>query len=303
MNPVAEPPKAKHVRRHAPDFRAPAIDRVLHASDFSAGSRTAFYHALKAALTARAHFTIVFIAGKDASTWTEFPGVREVLTRWGLFKLDRPKSPLVPLGIHVRKVVTQGNPVKSVLDVLDKHPADLIVLSTHTHKRRVKWLKKSIAKPIGPSSARMTLFIPDHVSGFVSAVDGSVALDRILIPVAARPDPQPALYAAARVAVRLKCPRGKFTLLHVGDDAIPPVQFPAVPGWQWNIKRQTGDITRGILDTARKESTDLIVMSTDGRNGFLDALRGSHSERVLRNAPCPLLTVPDESLAGGTSRN
>jgi nucleotide-binding universal stress UspA family protein len=36
-------------------------------------------------------------------------------------------------------------------------------------------------------------------------------------------------------------------------------------------------------------------MSTDGRNGFLDALRGSHSERVLRRTPCPLLAIPAEA--------
>jgi nucleotide-binding universal stress UspA family protein len=36
-------------------------------------------------------------------------------------------------------------------------------------------------------------------------------------------------------------------------------------------------------------------MSTDGRSGFLDALRGSHSERVLRHAPCPLLAIPESS--------
>ncbi|MFN5184436.1 MAG: universal stress protein [Planctomycetota bacterium] len=33
-------------------------------------------------------------------------------------------------------------------------------------------------------------------------------------------------------------------------------------------------------------------MATDGRDGFLDALRGSHSERVLRHAHCPLLIIP-----------
>jgi len=37
-------------------------------------------------------------------------------------------------------------------------------------------------------------------------------------------------------------------------------------------------------------------MATDGRNGFLDALRGSHSERVLRSAPAPLLAVPAGSM-------
>jgi len=37
---------------------------------------------------------------------------------------------------------------------------------------------------------------------------------------------------------------------------------------------------------------DLIVMATDGRNGFLDGLRGSHSERILRYGAAPLLTIP-----------
>jgi len=77
------------------------------------------------------------------------------------------------------------------------------------------------------------------------------------------------------------------------------VNCPEVPGWQWRKVSRTGDVIEGITGTASKEAADLIVMSTDGRNGFLDALRGSHSERVLRNAPCPLLTVPEGSLVAG----
>lgn len=45
---------------------------------------------------------------------------------------------------------------------------------------------------------------------------------------------------------------------------------------------RTGNVIQGIVDTAGQESAGLIVMSTEGRSGFLDALRGSHSERVLR---------------------
>ena len=37
-----------------------------------------------------------------------------------------------------------------------------------------------------------------------------------------------------------------------------------------------GDITQVILQTARGMEADLIVMSTEGRQGFLDALRGSN---------------------------
>jgi hypothetical protein len=48
-------------------------------------------------------------------------------------------------------------------------------------------------------------------------------------------------------------------------------------------------------------ATNLIVMATDGRNGFLDALRGSHSERVLRRTPCPLLAIPAEAAVADAS--
>jgi nucleotide-binding universal stress UspA family protein len=56
-------------------------------------------------------------------------------------------------------------------------------------------------------------------------------------------------------------------------------------------------VIQGIVDAARESDADLVVMSTDGRNGFLDGLRGSHSERVLRQVSAPLLTVPAGALA------
>ena len=61
---------------------------------------------------------------------------------------------------------------------------------------------------------------------------------------------------------------------------------------------KSGNVIDAILETARTEDADLIVMATDGRDGFLDAFRGSHSERVLRQAPCPLLAIPESSYIG-----
>jgi hypothetical protein len=62
-----------------------------------------------------------------------------------------------------------------------------------------------------------------------------------------------------------------------------------------------GNVIEVILGTARQADADLILMSTDGRNGFLDAVRGSHSERILRHAPCPLLAIPESSFAAALS--
>jgi nucleotide-binding universal stress UspA family protein len=53
-----------------------------------------------------------------------------------------------------------------------------------------------------------------------------------------------------------------------------------------------------ILDHAALNSVDLIVMGTHGTSGFQHLLLGSVTEKVLRRAACPVLTVPPR--AAGT---
>ena len=279
------------------DYSVPIIDSILHPSDFSAASEVAFAHALKAALIAKSQLTVMHASPSMTAEWTDFPGVRETLARWGLLPQDSPRAAVPALGIDVRKVIAYDHdPVKSVLAFLERHPADLIVLATHQHEGRSHWLRRSVAAPVARQAGQMTLFIPHGVEGFVSRQDGSVSLQNILIPIAPIPRAQPAIAAAVRLVQRLQCPAGTFTTLFVGapGDA-PAVHCPAVPGWQWNGIVRSGDVIDAIVQMASDMATNLIVMSTDGRHGFLDALRGSHSERVLRRTPCPLLAIPVEA--------
>ena len=46
-----------------------------------------------------------------------------------------------------------------------------------------------------------------------------------------------------------------------------------------------------IIRYARAQNTDLIVMGTHGRGPIAHMLLGSVAERVVRKAPCPVLTV------------
>ena len=46
-----------------------------------------------------------------------------------------------------------------------------------------------------------------------------------------------------------------------------------------------------ILDTAKKQQVDLIIMGTHGRTGLQHVLLGSVAEKVVRLAPCPVLVV------------
>ena len=52
-----------------------------------------------------------------------------------------------------------------------------------------------------------------------------------------------------------------------------------------------------ITMLAEQGGYDLIVMGTHGRRGLLRAMLGSVAERVVRHAPCPVLTIPARSSA------
>jgi nucleotide-binding universal stress UspA family protein len=276
----------------------PIIRTVLHPSDFSEASLAAFAHALKAALISKGKLILIHVSDEDQREWTEFPQVRETLERWKLLPAGSPRSAVAELGIDVAKVIGNApNPVKGVLGFIERYGADLVVLATH--HRGLDWLHHSISEPVARKSGEMTLFVPTGARGFVSLTDGSVSLRNILIPIATTPRPEAAVAGAARLIEQLKCESGKFTLLHVGEEgSAPPVVTPDVPGWTWHSITRQGNVIEVIHETARQADTDLILMSTDGRNGFLDVLRGSHSERVLRHAPCPLLAIPDYSHVG-----
>jgi hypothetical protein len=91
----------------------------------------------------------------------------------------------------------------------------------------------------------------------------------------------------------LGCTDVTFTVLHIG----PSKSFPAVktyPGteWRWKAMLEYGDIEEQIRRATVQCDADLIVMPTQGHHGFLDALRGSTTERIVRRADCPVLAVP-----------
>lgn len=46
-----------------------------------------------------------------------------------------------------------------------------------------------------------------------------------------------------------------------------------------------------IIETAKSEGVDLIIMGTHGRKGLERAIFGSVCDKVVRFAPCPVLTI------------
>ena len=277
----------------------PLVRSVFHPSDFSAASENAFAHALAVSLLRKTDLTILHAEEKRkfaAEEWTQFPAVRTILERWGVLEAGKPHSALLKeLSIHLRQVnLLSRNPLRTIMDYLVSNPTDLIVLATEGREGLARWMRRSLAEQVARKSKTMTLFVPKAVRGFVSLDDGTISMRNILIPVSDDPNPQAALVMAARAARLADGGTVKISLLRVGGQgSMPAMELPNDPHWTWETIHQQGEIDEEILKAANELTADMIVMVTKGHDGILDALRGSTTEKIVRQAPCPVLAVPD----------
>jgi len=194
--------------------------------------------------------------------------------------------------LHIQIITAYHNdPSAPILRYLERYPADLIVLATH--QLGGKPFFQSVAEPLARKSGAMTLFIPPSPAGWVNLEDGSLRLASVLMPIDQTPHPQWAIHMMTGLAQSLKCASLVTTLLHVGRaEGIPDVDLDPQPGWVWETTNRKGNVVQTILDYERELEADLIVMPTQGHQGFLDALRGSTTEQIVREAKCPVLAIP-----------
>ncbi len=118
----------------------------------------------------------------------------------------------------------------------------------------------------------------------------------------------------AEIALRYACEIGDrfeaaLHILHVVKESVPYERYQfqgdeetrrkieELPGVLWDQKLQiTRNVRTGppffeIICEAKDKSIDLIVMGTHGHGPLRHMLIGSVSERVVRRAPCPVLTI------------
>lgn len=137
---------------------------------------------------------------------------------------------------------------------------------------------------------------------------------RILVPVDFSDPSRAALETAIEIAG--KWPGSSITVLHVygvpvyayvEGTVLPPQILSEIAGAaQDAVAKLCGEYAdRGvtlrpvselgtpmdIVRRAEEDKIDLIVIGTHGRTGLPHVLLGSVAERVVRHAPCPVLTV------------
>lgn len=100
---------------------------------------------------------------------------------------------------------------------------------------------------------------------------------------------EPAL-SAATLAPFDRETLGRELLAFVGETV------KATPAPQLVVR--SGPAAATILEYAAENNVDLVVLGTHGRTGFERFMLGSVTEKVVRKAPCPVLTVPRRAADG-----
>ena len=268
----------------------PFVKSIFHPSDFSEASEVAFAHALAIALLRQTQLVVMHARRGEREDWSQFPAVRKTLARWRMLEAGSlPSEVFEKLAVRVTKVSTKGDPVRASMRQIEKQKPDLVVLATRGRRGLPLWLKPSVSQAIARRTDAMTLFVPRGCRGIVS-LGGVVDLRRILLPVDHKPDPREVVVRATRAAEALGDECVEIVLLHVNGTEFPGFDRPQGKAWVWKELRREGDVVKTILNAA--EDADLIVMATEGEQGIIDAMRGSVTERVVRDAPCPVLAVP-----------
>ncbi len=281
------------------DVATQTMTSVFHPTDFSASSDIAFRHALKIAVENQSMFSVMHVASMiadDGPAWSEFPQIRETLEQWALLPKGSPKEAVADkLGLKVKKVESGSSaPLAAMAGFLEKEPADLIVLSTEGREGLPRWFNPSVSESLARKSKIKTLFVPNGAKGFVSPDRGDVRLERVLIPVDQSPAPEMAVDAADMFLRSIDAKPSKIEILYVGSEGdMPDINtLTSYPDCSVERTVRQGNPIDEIIKAADHSKADLIVMTTAGHEGFLDALRGSTTEQVLRQAPCPVLAIP-----------
>jgi nucleotide-binding universal stress UspA family protein len=272
----------------------PFAPGILHPTDFSEASRVAFAHALAIAIARKAKLTVLNVESDmpTVEDWQRFPSVRGTLEAWGLLEKGSERADVFDkLQVKIKKVaVDDADPVDAISDYLAEHPNDLLVVATEQRDGLPRFMHGSVGHRAARHSGIDALFVPEGSAGFVCPDDGTLSLERILVPIDHTPDPTAALEAASRAAYWLGTHPVEIHLMHVGTE-MPSVALPFPEKTQeWTVARslRQGDPVEQILAAAKELPAQLVLMATDGRDNFLDVFRGSHAERVVRGASCPV---------------
>jgi len=290
--------------------------KILHPTDFSPVALHAFDQAVALSIQYGAELKLLHaVVIYDYDTSAIDKGMQKLNEAYELLRSElknQLKQTLensdLPSDRGTLKIKRGFGAGKVIIDSAREMAADLIVMGTHGHSPIRHFFLGSVAE-------KVMRYAPCPVMVLGKMEDAPARFDNILLPV----DFSETSHCVANLAVSMaKQHRARLHLLHVYQDIVPSVyqgtSFTAFT-WDPSLRKRgeeslqrfmerhqedgvetvphlgEGHVHREIVNLSNRESIDLIVMGMSGLTGVSQYLLGSTTDRVLRRADVPVLTV------------
>ena len=283
------------------------IKRILCPTDLTAESDEALRYALALARAYEARLVAFHCQQTNDDSELDQSEVKELFEQ----ALFRYLGPAELAAIDWQRVVEPGNdPGTAISDYAAEHGVDLIVMRSRRRPHRAALLG-STAEAVCRSAPCPVLVMHSDQRDWVNGASHEITIQRVLVAYDFSNDSELALKSGLSFSQEYQA---ELHLLHV----LPPSSleesevswFPlgkedayhkaarrlqkAVPAEAhlWcEIKHAVceGQAYREILNYAEKNAIDLICIGAHGAGFASRALFGSNVDRVLRQAPCPVL--------------
>lgn len=257
-------------------------------------------------------------------------GVRRAQAAWAdaaQAELDEAAQAHDELGVTVERSVVTGEPDEEIVAAAGRRGADLIAMASHGRGAIGRAIFGSVADRVARTATVPVLIVraPDEDARHVATIT------RLLVPLDGSEIAERALPVAIDLARRLKIP------MHVVRAIDPVTTIPVARGVYGAVPTVSAEITDRLWQEAEAEAQatvadaltrlraegivasgavlngspffaiseitqqgDLIVLTSHGHGGVRRWLLGSVAEKLVREAPVPVLLVPAAERAEGT---
>jgi nucleotide-binding universal stress UspA family protein len=296
---------------------------ILFPTDFSAHAHAALKYAAGFARNGRGRVLLLNVQDSNVpANLLTLPDYvfEEQQNNWLLELRSRAKELLAdPLldRIEVEPVFVDGDPATEVGRVAFEQAVDLITVATRDRNRFARAFGKSIAEDIVAAAPCAVLTIRPPQRDFVEHPGGKtqIRLNRVLLATNFRPSSAGAAQLATSISNHLGAEL--HAVYVIGDyfeqisSIFPEGGLAALTRFQSHVQERMSQLARAsgskaathiaegrpyqeIVKLAVSLDADLIVLGTAVHGSLFgnNQVLGSEIERVIRNAPCPVLCVP-----------
>lgn len=272
------------------------LQRIVVPTDFSTSSDMAFSFAVHLARAASAEIHLMHDVEVPVETITGATTVKERLDKAkteARRKMEELVASREASDVVVERAIQQStNPVRSISQYAEEHDVDLIVMGAHGHHSFKEKLLGSRAERVLGEASCPVVTVPPHET----AVEERLA--HIIVPIDFSEASIHALHLAHGLAAACNA---RISLLHAAarerEENVREKLFDLYEreiGTAESIEVFVSEDSpaNAIITVADNTNADLIVISTHGRKGLKQALKGNTADDVIPKAPCPVMTIP-----------